>query len=165
MITVEIRRTEMADLENVFQVYEYARAQMKLNGNPNQWRDDRPSEAAIIGDIEKGNSYIIEQDGAICGVFSFMIGADPTYQRIEGKWLNEERYGTIHKVASSGRERGIFGHCLRYCESKISNLRIDTHRDNKIMQHMIEKSGFKKCGIIYVDDGSPRIAYQKIIFH
>jgi RimJ/RimL family protein N-acetyltransferase len=45
--------------------------------------------------------------------------------------------------------------------AQIPNIRIDTHRDNAIMQHLLEKNGFVKCGIIYVEDGSPRIAYQK----
>lgn len=35
------------------------------------------------------------------------------------------------------------------------------HKDNKITRHLIEKNGFAKCGIIYVADGSPRIAYEK----
>ena len=29
-----------------------------------------------------------------------------------------------------------------------------------MMQHVLEKNGFVPCGIIYVEDGSPRIAYQ-----
>lgn len=48
--------------------------------------------------------------------------------------------------------------CLEHCES----LRADTHEDNKIMQHLLEKNGFARCGIILADDGKPRIAYQKL---
>ena len=33
---------------------------------------------------------------------------------------------------------------------------------NKIMQHLLEENGFTKCGIIHVEDGTPRIAYQKM---
>lgn len=40
------------------------------------------------------------------------------------------------------------------------NIRIDTHADNKTMQHLIEADGFTRCGIIYIADGTPRIAYQ-----
>lgn len=40
-------------------------------------------------------------------------------------------------------------------------MRIDTHENNKVMQHLIKKNGFQECGIIYVEDGSPRIAYEK----
>ena len=56
-----------------------------------------------------------------------------------------------------------FPACVELCETKISNLRVDTHHENKIKQHQIEKSGFEKCGIIYIEDGSPRIAYKKAI--
>ena len=160
---INIRHTENNDLTDVMRIYEYARAQMKINGNPNQWRDTYPPEALITDDIKNKNSYVIEKGGAICGVFAFIIGDDPTYQRIEGQWKNNAPYGAIHRVASSGMMRGVFPACAEFCEAKISNLRVDTHLDNKIMQHQIEKFGFEKCGIIYIEDGSPRIAYQKVI--
>lgn len=160
---MEIRHTEPADLPNVMRIYAYARAQMKANGNPNQWRDTHPSETMILDDIQNKNSYVIERDGVICGVFAFVIGDEPTYQAIDGQWKCGGVYGTIHRIASSGATGGIFERCLQFCESKISNLRIDTHHDNRIMQHLIEKNGFERCGIIYVADGSPRIAYQKVI--
>ena len=41
-------------------------------------------------------------------------------------------------------------------------MRIDTHEDNKIMQHLIEKNGFSKRGIIFKDDGSPRVAFEYV---
>ena len=160
---INIRHTENSDLTDVMRIYEHARAQMKINGNPNQWRDTYPPEALIIDDIKNKNSYVIKKDGVICGVFAFIIGVDPTYQRIEGQWKNNAPYGVIHRVASNGIMRGVFPACVKFCEAKISNLRVATHYDNKIMQHQIEKSGFEKCGIIYIEDGSPRIAYQKVI--
>ncbi|MBF4807049.1 MAG: N-acetyltransferase, partial [Pseudoleptotrichia goodfellowii] len=86
-----------------------------------------------------------------------------TYSIIKnGEWLSYEKYGTVHRVASNGKSKGIFNEIITFCESKISHLRIDTHKDNKIMQHLIEKNGFHKCGIIYVADGTSRLAYEKI---
>ena len=105
---INIRHTENNDLTDVMRIYEYARAQMKINGNPNQWRDTYPPEALIIDDIKNKNSYVIEKDGVICGVFAFIIGDDPTYQRIEGQWKNTAPYGAIHRVASNGMMRGVF---------------------------------------------------------
>lgn len=162
MTDMKIRYTKMDDLKTVMDIYSYAREQMKASGNPDQWRDTNPTEAVIISDIQNKNSYVMEQDGIICGVFTFIIGKDPTYQTIEGQWKRDGIYGAIHRVASGGRAKGIFQHCLQFCETKISNLRIDTHRDNQIMRHLIEKYGFERCGIIYIADGSPRIAYQKV---
>lgn len=159
---MKIRHTEPEDLPSVLRIYAYAREQMKANGNPNQWGNTHPAEAVVAEDIRNGNSYVIEQSEEICGVFTFIIGEDPTYQTIEGEWKRGGAYGTIHRIASGGTGKGIFAQCLQFCEGKISNIRIDTHRDNKTMQHLIEKHGFERCGIIYVADGSPRIAYQKV---
>lgn len=161
---MDIRKSTKADLEEIMRIYAYAREQMKINGNPAQWGSSRPAREVIMRDIDEGNSYIIEDHGKICGVFSFIIGIEPAYQIIEnGMWKNEDPYGTIHRIAGSGTGKGILKACLAYCERQISNIRIDTHRDNLIMRHLLEKYGYEKCGIIYVEDGSPRIGYQKNI--
>jgi hypothetical protein len=159
---VNIRYTTTQDLEKVMSIYAYARIQMKKNGNPNQWGDFHPSVELIKTDINRHNSFVITEDDEICGVFAFIIGNDPTYAIIEnGKWLNDEPYGVIHRVASTGRYNGVMDFVLNYCESQIDNIRIDTHKDNTIMQHILESHHYTKCGTIYVDDGTPRIAYQK----
>ena len=71
-------------------------------------------------------------------------------------------YAAIHRVASAGKRTGVLAQCLDYCIAKHQNLRIDTHFDNKIMQHLLEKYGFYRCGTIYLENGDPRIAYQFI---
>lgn len=152
----------MADLSKIMEIYANARAYMKENGNPDQWGDSRPSKERVVEDIASGDLYVIMEDEEICGVFAFIIGEDPTYNLIEeGSWPNDARYGTIHRIASSGKTRGVFKQCIEFCINKCDNLRIDTHKDNKVMIELIGKAGFKRCGIIYVDDGSSRIAYQK----
>ena len=91
------------------------------------------------------------------------MGEDATYNVIEdGSWLSGDTYGTIHRVAGDGQVHGVLTMAVQFCEQKIKHLRIDTHNDNKIMQHVIEKNGFNRCGIIHVKDGSERIAYEKL---
>ena len=163
MSTPNIRNADLSDLKEIMDIYEYARKFMKQTGNRNQWANKFPPESLIKEDIEKKQLYIIEKSGFICGVFAFIIGNDPTYSIIKnGEWLSYEKYGTVHRVVSNGKSKGIFNEIITFCESKISHLRIDTHKDNKIMQHLIEKNGFYKCGIIYVTDGTPRFVYEKI---
>ena len=102
-----------------------------------------------------------DRQQAIHGVFSFIIGEDPTYGYIEnGSWLNEKPYGTIHRMASDGTRRGMLRECLDYCRSLVSEIRMDTHEKNLSMQQACEHLGFQRCGVIYVADGTPRIAYQ-----
>ena len=156
-----IRKSIMADLSRMEEIYAYARQQMKKNGNPNQWKDNKPERARLIQDIEEGISYVLEESGHIYGVFAYFIGEDPTYRVIEdGSWLNLDSYGVIHRVASDGTRKGVLKSMVDYAKEQIDNIRIDTHHDNYIMQHALERQGFVKCGIIYLADGAPRIAYQ-----
>ena len=159
---MNIRKSQEADLDKILQIYANAREQMRESGNPSQWGEGWPPESLIREDIKAGNGYVVEKDGRVCGVFAFLLGTDPTYMKIEsGSWKNEEPYGTIHRLDGDGSQKGVFRACLEYCLRKIPNVRMDTHGDNLIMQHLLEKNGCEKCGIIYVHDGTPRIAYQK----
>jgi len=156
-----IRRAEPKDLQEIKRIYHYAKYFMNATGNKNQWVDGYPSEDLIKEDIENKQSFICIDEGQIHGVFVFTIGIDPTYTIIEqGEWLNSETYGTIHRIASDGVRKGVFQTCLDFCKEQIANVRVDTHEDNKIMQHLLEKNEFKRCGIIYTHNNSPRIAYQ-----
>lgn len=153
------------DLPQILQIYEYARKFMRESGNASQWKEGFPPEDMLTEDIDAGQLYAVRDSkwGIVHGVFAFMTGEEPSYAYIErGKWLSDTEYGTLHRVAGDGKAHGIFDAIAKFCEQKISHLRIDTHEDNKVMQHLIEKNGFQRCGIIYVEDGSPRIAYEKI---
>lgn len=157
-----IRLAETKDLDAIVKVYDAARAYMAASGNPHQWGDDGyPHRELLEEDIEQRHLYVIEENDAVHGVFAFMFGEDPTYGYIEdGQWPNQKPYGTIHRIASDGQIKGVFTKAFDFCRSKIDEIRIDTHRDNKTMQHVVTKHGFIRRGIIYLENGSPRIAYQ-----
>lgn len=157
-----VRRSNMEDIPAMMDLYAQARVFMREHGNPNQWDDSYPSRELLEKDIAFGNSYIVEDDEKnLAATFAFIKGEDPTYYGIEnGAWLNHEPYGTIHRLAGNPSCHGIASGCIGWCKSQIGNLRADTHEDNKIMQHLLEKNGFVRCGIIHLADGAPRIAYQ-----
>ena len=159
-----IRLTTYADIDALMAIFAHARAQMVADGNPTQWDDGYPSREQIESDIQRGVSYIVEHNGQPCATFVFIIGKDPTYAYIEdGKWLDDTLpYGTIHRIASNGEQRGVFHSVLNWCFAQCPNIRIDTHRDNARMIHLIEQAQFTRCGIIYTRDNSPRIAYQRV---
>lgn len=159
---MQIRKTKPEDLAKVMEIYAGAREFMARTGNPTQWGDGYPREELIRDDIRKGISYVAEYDGEIETVFVYFEGDDPTYHYIEnGAWKNDALYGVIHRIASAGKVKGSGSHCLQWGFSQCGNLRIDTHDDNVVMQHVLEKNGFERCGRIYTENGSPRIAYQK----
>lgn len=159
----EITKAQFCDLEEILSIYERARRFMAENGNPNQWKNVHPPKNSLEENIKEQKLYILKNEGIIDGVFFFDKGPDPTYDYIEGKWLNDLPYHVIHRIASSGRVKGVLKECTDFCFNQSNNIKIDTHADNKIMQEALEKLGFKHCGTIYVPDYGPMRAYQKTI--
>ncbi|NLO10532.1 MAG: GNAT family N-acetyltransferase [Clostridiales bacterium] len=161
---MEIRKTAIDDLDKVMEIYDDARNHMRENGNLNQWINGYPDIELIKKDIINEKSYVCVDGNQIEAVFYFTIGPDPTYLNIyEGDWINDDPYGVVHRIASGNRKKGVASYCLNWCYDKWPNIRIDTHKDNIIMQNFLDKNGFMKCGIIYLEDGAERIAYQKVI--
>ncbi len=158
-----IRPAVQSDFSRICDIYAAARAFMARTGNATQWGDSFPPVQLLQEDIQLGRLYVVEEDGTVQGAFAFLLGEDPTYQVIEdGAWRSDAPYGTLHRVASSGAVRGLFGQMVEYAWSVIPHLRIDTHENNTVMRHLVEKYGFQRCGIIYIDDGTPRIAFERI---
>ncbi len=161
---MQIRKSTLQDLQAIEQLYAEARVFMKENGNPTQWGDNYPPIDLIKEDIENQVSYVCEDAGNIVATFFYMERLDdPTYHIIEnGNWISEEAYGVIHRITAKRGTKGVASYCITKCHEECGHLRMDTHENNIPMQHLLEKLGFHKCGIIYVADGSPRIAYEWI---
>ncbi len=159
-----IRKACEKDLERCLEIYEIARQKMRENKNPTQWGESYPYQNLLEEDIKLGRLYVAEFDGNIEGVFLSESGPDDTYIKIDGKWLNNEPYYVIHRIASSGRVKGVLKSAVDFTLKFCKNIKIDTHENNKPMQKALSKLGFVYCGTIYVfadwEGISPRMAYH-----
>jgi len=161
---MKIREAEYNDLECIMDIYDRARKYMIANENSKQWGNGYPRQELLQKDIKEKHCYVCVDQDIVLAVFILIYGKDETYATIEnGTWLNDYKYATIHRLASSGKVNGIANACIEWCKNQYSNLRADTHEDNKVMQHVLKKNGFIECGTIYVKDGTKRIAYQLFI--
>jgi putative hydrolase of the HAD superfamily len=159
---MEIRQTAYSDLNTVMDIYDHAREYMRQNGNQHQWTDGYPSRELIMADIDAERSYVCTDEDQIVGIFCFTIGIDPTYINIyDGEWLDDNTYGVVHRIASASHKKGVASFCLDWCFDRCNNIKIDTHEDNVIMQKFLAKNGYRRCGTIYLENGDPRIAFQK----
>lgn len=154
-----IRKAMKNDIQSILEIYSAAKDFMHRNGNPNQWNGNYPDEETLLKDIEKNQLYVIADD-EIYGCFALIGGDDPTYAYIDGKWKSDSPYGTIHRIASNGKKKGVFFECVEFARETYDHIRVDTHEDNKPMQNVVLKNGFEYMGIIYLEDGSPRRAYE-----
>ena len=160
---MNVRKATEADLSQILAVYARARAFMSETGNASQWKNTYPPEETVLSDIRKGYLRLLEDEDGLQCVFAFLAEGDPVYDRIEGAWLNSLPHAAVHRVASAGKKKGILRECMRYCAALSPNLKIDTHEDNKIMQHQLEKEGFSFCGTVFLANGEKRIAYQRTL--
>ena len=156
-----IQKANLSQLPAIMEIYGKARTFMAQTGNPDQWGAAYPPEEMIRRDIENEKCYVNLLDNRILAVFYFAVEEDPTYGYIEGAWLNDLPYGVIHRIAVGESGKGAAAECIRFAYERCGNLRIDTHEKNLPMQRCLAKNGFARCGIIYLEDGDPRIAYQK----
>ncbi len=139
---------------------------MADNGNPTQWGDNFPPQELLEEDIDSNRLFLYLVNGQMEARVCLYPWPGPHLQAIEdGQWLNDTLpYGTVHRLASAGKHKGVASAVLDWSMEHCQSLRADTHADNKIMQHLLERNGFTRCGIIHVADGSPRIAYQAIVY-
>ena len=171
-----VRPAGNADIPSIMTVLEAAKGIMRASGNMNQWVNGYPSEDVIADDISHGYGFVVEDGGVteetalaenatIVGYFAFIPSPEPTYASIyDGAWLDDDLpYHVVHRIGSTPGSHGVFEAIMSFCFSGDPNIRIDTHRDNHIMQHCIQKAGFSYCGIIYLASSDERLAYQKII--
>ncbi len=158
-----IRKTEECYIPFAAEIYKDAREFMRSSGNPSQWHTHYPSEASIRADMNEGASYVCLDGDEVVAVFYFKVGEDKTYKKIyDGAWLSDDEYAVIHRIAVKYQGRGIVGFCFDEMFRSFPNIKIDTHRDNIPMQKALQKRGFKYCGIIYLENGDERLAFQKI---
>lgn len=158
---MQIRKSTLDDIPRMREIFAHARRFMAETGNPFQWTDDYPGEDFLRNDIESGDSYVCLSEGKIVATFLLRGGIDPTYNIIyEGTWPDDAPYATIHRIASSGEVKGILHAAMTFALQHYSNIRIDTHRDNLVMQNALKKEGFRYCGIINCWSGDERLAYQ-----
>jgi len=172
-----IRKTVPGDIPAVMQIYAEARAFMRENGNPTQWKDGTPPQILIERDIREDKSYVCVDDNVgrgdpdapltpsnnkILAVFYFKVEREPVYDYIDGAWLDNNSYGVIHRIAKSkDAPKGVGAFCINWCFGQHANIKIDTHENNAPMRKLLDNLRFKYCGVVRYPDGGERLAYQK----
>ncbi len=179
---MEIRRADIEELPRLMELYDAARAFMRRCGNTVQWTGGYPSRELVAAGIDAGEQWVCVTDrpvspagcrssfaggglpAHIAATFWFSVAPEPAYAEIfDGPgWLDDGPYGVVHRLASDGSVSGVGAACLEWCLERCGNIRVDTHSSNAVMQSLLERLGYARCGMIVLDDGTPRDAFHKI---
>lgn len=165
---LKYRKSKLDDIENIMKIIKEAQNDLKIK-KINQWQNGYPDIKTIKKDILMGNSYVLEDDMNIIGTMALIFGNEPTYEYIdEGKWLTEDKYAVIHRIAikstykRNGIGKKIMGEAERLTLNKnINYIRIDTHRQNITMINFLKNLEFHYSGIIYLENKEERLAFEK----
>ena len=160
-------------LEQMCAITEQAKAQLKIMG-VDQWQKGYPNKEIWENDIIEKSTWIAVENDKVLGAFMLLKIDEPSYAVIDGHWLSDAPYASLHRVCVSDEAKGrgvagkLFEHgCKLAKEQGFASMRIDTHPENKPMLRAIEKFGFKKCGNIIIkggsEDGDLRVAFEKIL--
>lgn len=166
-----IQKATEALIPQIDRLYTQARAFLKAQGL-DQWQDGTPNAETARADILRGDCYVLKEAGAVLGTACLMLGREPTYEKIfEGSWGEDPpRYAFLHRIAVAPEARGrgaarlFFEELERMARAEgLTVLRGDTHRGNCPMQRVMEKCGLAYRGVIYLEDGAERLAYEKLL--
>lgn len=162
-----IEKAKLTDLSEIVAVIESARAYLKAQGIDQWQKSAYPAMSDIRTDIENDVTYVLKVAGKVAAYGAVIVGFDPAYDLIQGAWRNDNHdYVTVHRMAVSTAFRGQalgqrFLTSVFETFSTYQDFRVDTHPDNQIMQHILTKLGFEKCGVVMFEGA--RWAYQKVL--
>ncbi|CAK7086446.1 GNAT family N-acetyltransferase [Tissierella sp.] len=167
---MEFRKTVESDIDSIMNIFNQAKAYMKEQAIE-QWNNNYPNYEVVKNDIKNGVSYVLVKDNNIVGTVVAIFGEEKNYKNIyDGKWISNEEYVVIHRIAIDSDYKGlgiasiIFKNIEELCLNRsINSIRVDTHEDNLSMQRLLSKNGFQYCGVIYLEDKSKRVAFEKIL--
>ena len=168
--TVEniFRKLTLAHLDEAVKIIEEAKQQM-LRERKCQWSEAYPTSEHIEADIRGGCAYGLFREGHLVAYGAVMFDGEPAYAALQGRWLTEQPYVVLHRLAVVGSERGrhigmrFVQEVEALSRSKgVCSFKADTNYDNERMQRLFEKQGFVYCGEISYPQGQ-RMAYEKVL--
>lgn len=166
---MEFRKSAIKDIDEIMKIINEAKLYFKEN-NINQWQDGYPDKDVILNDVKNEESFVVINDNKVIGTVVISFKGEKTYNKIyEGTWLSNNDYAVIHRIAISNEFKGfgigtmIIEEAQKLAfEKNIRSIKIDTQKDNTSMQKLLIKNNFKYCGLIYLEDESERIAFEKL---
>jgi len=163
-----LRKATLQELPTIWVILQQAIEQRKQDGSE-QWQYGYPNEQTVEDDIANGYAYVLSDQDVIIAYAAIIFDIEPAYTDIKGKWLTNDDYVVVHRVATSNAVKGtgvathLFQAIEDVCiEQKVYSLRVDTNFDNVPMLKILEKLSYTYCGEVFFH-GKSRKAYEKVL--
>ncbi len=167
MINLSFKKAAVSELEDIFDIYRAAIANMNANGIP-QWDELYPTKEIIGEDIERGEHYIGLSQGSIVSAFTLNTDCDSQYD--SAAWcLKDKPFTVIHRLCVSpelqncgiGRETMLQIERLAHSEG-LASIRLDAFSQNPYALRLYEGLGYRRTGTAIFRKGL-FFLYEKIL--
>ncbi len=165
---MNFRLSTLEDTDRIVELIDQAKAFLKASG-VDQWQDGYPDKNAIIGDINKGDGYLLIDNDHIVGYTCISFDGEECYKDIKGEWKSEQPYAVIHRtvIDNECKGKGLASLMFKFAEKlalskNVFSIKVDTDEDNSIMKHILQKNGYEYCGVVWFQN-SNKIAFEKIL--
>ena len=165
---MNFRKSTKSDVSKIMEIVKQAQEYFKSQGI-DQWQNNYPNDEVINNDINNGESYVMLDGDDIVATTVISFAKEKSYENIlDGKWITNGDYEVIHRIAveNAHKGKGLSHKIIKYAEevckqNNIHSIKVDTHEDIILMQSLLKKNGFEYCGIVYLEDGGKRVAFEK----
>ncbi|CUQ16035.1 GNAT family N-acetyltransferase [Clostridium baratii] len=166
---MKLRKSVNEDINNIMQIIDEAKEALKEQGI-DQWQNGYPNADVIRNDILNNDSYVFIKNNEIVATLAVSFDGEKTYDKIyDGNWISNDEFAVIHRIAITSKYKGtgIASEIIKMIEAMcldkdVHSIKVDTHEFNIPMQKLLKKNDFKYCGVIYLEDKSKRVAFEKI---
>jgi GNAT superfamily N-acetyltransferase len=168
MAHYHFRKATQEDIAQIWTILYQAILRRKADGSE-QWQDGYPNMDVIKNDINKGVGFVLLEGDTIIGYYAIIVNDEPVYEKIEGRWLTQDDFVVVHRLAVSEKYLGK-GFATKICKwieeyaisINIKSIKADTNFDNIAMLRIFEKLGYIYCGEVYFR-GQQRKAFEKVL--
>lgn len=162
------RRAIESDVEAIVAIMNDAIRRLGEQG-VDQWQHGYPNAERIVQDVAEGIGWVLCDDEVVA-YGALVLSGEPAYANIsDGEWITrEENYAVVHRMcvkdACTGRGYGrrFMTEAEAVSAATKRSMRVDTHADNRIMQHLLRKMGYTYCGMIYFESRN-LTAFEKLL--
>jgi GNAT superfamily N-acetyltransferase len=168
MSRYHFRKALPSDVTIIWSIIQLAIKRRKDDGSK-QWQDGYPNLEVIKNDITKEEGFILTDENNTIGYCAILINNEPEYEKIIGKWLTNDDFVVVHRIAiaedylGQGLSKILLEKVEDFAkENNIFSVKVDTNFDNYAMLNIFEKRGYSYCGEVFFR-GNARRAYEKIL--
>lgn len=166
------RKAGEEDLAAIMAIVAFGKRDLKRRG-VDQWQEEYPAQGDFLGDIQRGEGYVLTYQGRLAGFFALSTQPEPCYAHLtDGYWGADAPYAVLHRmaVAEEFRGLGVSDQMVARAGAEalaqgLGWLRVDTHKKNKPMQSLLRRAGFQYRGNVAVQAGEGhdprRLAFEK----